>query len=195
MSVKALLLVVDAQKAYSLDDSDLKVNHVDAILKNINKVISWFKDRNLPVIYTRHMHESDGSDSGRMFDFTGKNEKLQFVKGTKDVDYLDGLLKLENGIEIIKTRYSIFIKTEFDKILKELNINKIVIVGFMTNFCCESTARDAHDRDYFVDFIIDATGTINLNNITQEQIKNCTSATLSEGYANVITTEEFLSNK
>jgi len=55
----------------------------------------------------------------------------------------------------------------------------------MTNFCCESTARDAHDRDYYVDFIIDATGTPGLEKLNQEQIKLVSAQTLSAGYANV----------
>jgi ureidoacrylate peracid hydrolase len=62
----------------------------------------------------------------------------------------------------------------------------------MTNFCCESTARDAHDRDYYVDFIIDATGTPGLEKLNQEQIKLASAQTLSTGYANILKTEEFL---
>lgn len=68
----------------------------------------------------------------------------------------------------------------------------MVIVGFMTNFCCESTARDAHDRDYYVDFIIDATGTPGLEKLNQDQIKLVSAQTLSAGYANVLKTKEFL---
>jgi ureidoacrylate peracid hydrolase len=62
----------------------------------------------------------------------------------------------------------------------------------MTNFCCESTARDAHDRDYDVDFIIDATGTPDLGKLNQEQIKLASAQTLFAGYANVLKTKEFL---
>ena len=65
-------------------------------------------------------------------------------------------------------------------------------MGFMTNFCCESTARDAHDRDYYVDFILDATGTPGLEKLNQEQIKLASAQTLSAGYANVLKTKKFL---
>jgi len=62
----------------------------------------------------------------------------------------------------------------------------------MTNFCCESTARDAHDRDYYVDFILDATGTPGLEKLNQEQIKLTSAQTLSAGYANVLKAKKFL---
>ena len=37
----------------------------------------------------------------------------------------------------------------------------------MTNFCCESTARYAHDVDFHVDFISDATGTPGTDNLSE----------------------------
>jgi len=57
---------------------------------------------------------------------------------------------------------------------------------------CESTARDAHDRDYYVDFIIEATGTPGLEKLNQDQIKLGLAQTLSAGYAHILKTEEFL---
>ena len=50
----------------------------------------------------------------------------------------------------------------------------------MTNVCCETTARAAHDKDYFVDFIADATGAPDLGpKFTREKIIEAVSATLS----------------
>lgn len=65
----------------------------------------------------------------------------------------------------------------------------------MTNFCCESTARDAHDRDYHVDLIIDATGTPDLEKINQDQIEFASAEILSVEYANILKRKEFLNNK
>ena len=44
-----------------------------------------------------------------------------------------------------------------DALLKEGNIKNVVIGGFLTNFCVESTARTAYDRGYGVTIIKDAT--------------------------------------
>ena len=186
------LLVIDVQKVYSLNHSRLKVNHVESVVENINKIIRYFENKNLPIIYIRHLHNPDGSDAGRMFDFSGKTRKIGFKKGSLEAEYIDDLIIIKGAPEIIKNRYNSFFNTDLADLLNKLKVNQVVIVGFMTNFCCESAARDAHDRDYYVDFIIDATGTPDLVKIGQEQIKLASAQTLSAGYANVLKTEEFL---
>jgi nicotinamidase-related amidase len=192
MIKSSALLVIDAQKVYSLTNSRLKVANIENTIKNINKIIKYFENKNLPIIYIRHLHNPDGSDAGRMYDLTGKIKKIGFIKGSSEVEYIDDLIKVKDSPEIIKNRYNAFFNTNLTNILNKLNINHVVIVGFMTNFCCESTARDAHDRDYYVDFIIDATGTPGLEKLNQDQIKLASAQTLSAGYANVLKTEEFL---
>jgi len=186
------LLVIDVQKVYSLTNSRLKVANIENTIKNINKIIRYFENKNLPIIYIRHTHNPDGSDAGRMYDFSGKIKKIGFIKGSPEVEYIDDLIKVKDSPEIIKNRYNAFFNTNLANLLNKLNINHVVIVGFMTNFCCESTARDAHDRDYYVDFIIDATGTPDLEKLNQEQIKLASAQTLSAGYAHILKTEEFL---
>jgi len=186
------LLVIDAQKVYSLNHSRLKVNNVESIVENINKIIRYFENKNLPIIYIRHLHDPDGSDAGRMYDFSGKTGKIGFRKESLETEYIDDLIIIKGAPEIIKNRYNSFFNTDLADLLNKLKINRVVIVGFMTNFCCESTARDAHDRDYYVDFIIDATGTPGLEKLNQEQIKLASAQTLSAGYANVLKTKEFL---
>jgi ureidoacrylate peracid hydrolase len=192
MIKSSALLVIDAQKVYSLTNSRLKVANIENTIKNINKIIKYFENKKLPIIYIRHLHNPDGSEAGRMYDFTGKIKKIGFIKGSSEVEYIDDLIKVKDSPEIIKNRYNAFFNTNLANILNKLNINQVVIVGFMTNFCCESTARDAHDRDYYVDFIIDATGTPGLEKLNQDQIKLASAQTLSAGYAHVLKTEEFL---
>ncbi|HER24621.1 MAG TPA: cysteine hydrolase [Candidatus Atribacteria bacterium] len=186
------LLVIDAQKVYSLNHSRLKVNNSESVIKNINKIIKYFENKNLPIVYIRHLHNPDGSDAGRMYDFNGKTSKIGFRKGSLEAEYIDDLIIIKNAPEIIKNRYNSFLNTNLADLLNKLKVNQVVIVGFMTNFCCESTAREAHDRDYYVDFIIDATGTPNLGMLDQAQIKLASAQTLSAGYARILKTEEFL---
>jgi ureidoacrylate peracid hydrolase len=44
-----------------------------------------------------------------------------------------------------------------DELLAEGNIKNVVIGGFLTNFCVESTSRTAYDKGYGVTVITDAT--------------------------------------
>ena len=48
---------------------------------------------------------------------------------------------------------------------------------------CETTARTAHGKDYYVDFIVDATGTPGTEFLSPKQTIKATIATLSSGFA------------
>jgi ureidoacrylate peracid hydrolase len=54
----------------------------------------------------------------------------------------------ESDIQIYKSRYSGFYKTELDSILKSLDIKYLIFTGSTTSICVESTFRDATFRDY-----------------------------------------------
>lgn len=62
-------------------------------------------------------------------------------------------------IIIRKHRYSGFVNTELDLILRSRGIQTVVMTGVATNVCVESTARDAFMRDYFVVLLQDCCAT------------------------------------
>ncbi|MBB5373698.1 cysteine hydrolase family protein [Acidocella aromatica] len=183
------LLVIDVQNVYALPESPLCVPKFEESLGRINKLIEACAAKGKPVIYVRHAHRADGRDAGRMFDFAGTAEPVSFVEGSFAAEYVPGLKILPDGLHMVKRRYSCFEGTELEAILRSLGVNRVAICGYMTNFCCETTARVAHDKDYFVDFIADATGTPDLGpELTQEKIIEVTSATLNSGFTKVFST-------
>jgi nicotinamidase-related amidase len=187
------ILVIDVQKVYTDPASPLHcVGNAEAIA-NINAIVSAAQAAGDLVVHIRHVHRADGADAGRMFDFSGEAGELGFVEGTEEVED-DPRLKIPAGaLTISKQRYSCFVGTGLDRALRERSIDRIVVTGFMTNFCCEATARHGHDLDYFVDFPVDATGCPDLSDTaTQNVIKAGTAATLSAGFARVMTTAEWL---
>lgn len=187
------LLVIDVQNVYADPDSPLQVKDFELSLARINALVRGFGEAGRPVIYVRHAHREDGRDAGRMFDFAGTAEPVGFVEGSREAEYVPELAILAEGLHIVKRRYSCFEGTELEAILRSLDVKRVAICGYMTNFCCETTARAAHDRDYFVDFIADATGAPDLSaEFTQEKIVEAVTATLSGGFAQVFTAEAYL---
>lgn len=189
---KRALIVIDVQKVYTDPDSELFCSDSKNTVKRINKLIKYFSEQGAPVIYVRHEHKTDGSDSGHLFDFNGEQEEIGFLKGTPEVDYDERLIIPEKPVEIVKTRYSCFPGTKLDRILRERGVESIAICGFMTNFCCESTARDALDRDYYIDFIVDATGTPGTEEFDESKVRKVVAELLSAGFARVINTKNYL---
>jgi ureidoacrylate peracid hydrolase len=56
---------------------------------------------------------------------------------------------------VTKHRYSAFLNTDLDLILRARGIKTLILTGVATNVCVESTARDAFMRDYYVVFVDD----------------------------------------
>ena len=187
------ILVIDVQKIYTDPSSPLYCVGNDETIANINAVTSSAEAAGDLVVRIRHMHRADGSDAGRMFDFSGEPGEIGFVTGSNEVEDDPRLMIPASALTITKQRYSAFVGTGLDRMLKGRSIDTIVVTGFMTNFCCEATARHGHDLDFFVDFPIDATGCPALSEAaTPEAIKASTAATLAAGFAAVMTTAAWL---
>jgi nicotinamidase-related amidase len=192
--MRGALIVLDAQQIYTDKESELYCRDAGKTIDNINSLIQQMTKRGQLVILVRHIHRVDGSDIGRHFDFTGEAEEdFNFKEGSKEVEFDKRLMRPSNALELRKNRYSAFAGTNLEDILRQNSIEKVIICGFMTNFCCESTARDALDRDFYVDFIIDATGTPGTDKLNQKQVRDVVSELLGSGFARVLRTREILS--
>jgi ureidoacrylate peracid hydrolase len=70
-----------------------------------------------------------------------------------------GVTPVEGEMIIPKYRYSGFVSTYLDKLLRANGIKTVVVVGLSTNVCVESTVRDAFMLDYHVVVPADMTET------------------------------------
>ena len=104
--MKSALLVIDAQKIYTNENSELYCKDSVNTIKKINRLIKFFQKNQQPIFLIKHIHKIDGSDLGRMFDFTGKSEEnFNFKEISAEVEYDNKLNKPKESFEIIKTRY------------------------------------------------------------------------------------------
>ena len=187
------LLLIDVQKIYTTPGSPLFIEGHDVAIENMNRLAREAEREGDLVVYVRHVHRKDGSDSGRMFDYLGTPGEIGFLENSDEIEFDPALTLSQGALQITKNRYSAFVGTGLDEALRQRQINRIVVTGFMTNYCCETTARHGHDLDYYVDFVIDATGCPDASaDVTQPLIKTVTSAVLLGGFARVCTTDEYL---
>ncbi len=61
-----------------------------------------------------------------------------------------GVKPIEGDIVINKYRYSSFVSTYLDKLLRANGIKTLVVTGVATNVCVESTVRDGFMLDYHI---------------------------------------------
>ena len=191
------LLVIDVQREYFDPDGPAFVEHGADILGSINRLVDGFRVHGLPVVFVTHMNRADGSDAGRMADFGGPDEEDSFVEGTPRVELVPELHVGSRPIVVVKRRYSAFLGTDLEAILHTAGVRAVVICGLMTSFCCETTARDAHGRDYEVLFAADANEGPDLKDpdgvvVPHDAVLRHTLTALAAGFAEVVNTDEVL---
>jgi isochorismate hydrolase len=170
------LLVIDLQNYFD--------QIVQPILRNIQNVIQFCRQKNIPVIFTQHGHADAASDGGVLGEWWGE----VILHGTKEWKFIPEM-KIESKDRVLqKKRYSAFFETDLEQFLRSKGIKDLIISGVMTNLCCETTARDAFMRDYRVFFLIDGTAT------GKEDHHLATLKNLGYGFAYLITCDELIQN-
>jgi nicotinamidase-related amidase len=194
---RVALLVIDVQREYFDPDGPAYVEHARDIVANVNRLVDGFRAHGLPVVFVRHTHRPDGSDAGRMGDFAAPGEEDSFVEGTPRVEFIPELHVEPGDVVVTKRRYSAFLGTDLETVLRTAGTRAVVICGLMTSFCCETTARDAHGRDYEVLFVADAVEGPDLEDgegraVPHEAVLASTVTALRAGFAEIVTTAEVL---
>jgi ureidoacrylate peracid hydrolase len=85
-----------------------------------------------------------------------------------------------------KTRFSAFVPgtCRLDDILRARRVETVIITGTVTHVCCESTARDAMQRNYNVIFVADGTAALT------DAEHNAALGNMTMLFADVMTTAE-----
>ena len=80
--------------------------------------------------------------------------------------------------------------------LRERDIDTVVIAGYMTQMCCDTTARQAFHLGFAVEFLSDATGTLSFTNnagsVTAEELHRAILVTQAMRFSKVIKTSEWI---
>ncbi len=81
-----------------------------------------------------------------------------FVKGTWGAEICDQLAPEENDIVIEGKRgLDTFASTNLDFVLRSREVETVILAGFLTNCCVESTMRTAYEKGYDVVTLTDCT--------------------------------------
>ncbi len=158
-------------------------------LPKIKELIDTCRALGVPIIYTCYVFHSSLVDMNPHF----RNgwtpiDRFDDYDGpplcTKES--IDAAIKpdYQHDIVIAKTSYGAFTNTPLDYSLKNLGVDTVIICGTMTNYCCGTTAREAHAHGYKVVFGSDVNSTDDLG------IQNAELRTLRRGFALVLSKEE-----
>lgn len=148
------LLVVDMVKDFTQPDGTVFYPQNQEVLPKIVKVIQNCRSHGVLVIFMRHSYRKGKKDENLA------NMRPCCMEGTGG-DELDPQLPVdeENDYILKKRRFSAFVGTDLDMILRENKIENIVVVGTKTNCCIRASVTDAHYAGYMPIVLSDCVAT------------------------------------
>lgn len=118
-------------------------------ITHINKTIADARANNSLVIFVSLGFQENYTDCPSQ-SLLFKNAPIFEIlrKNTWSTSTYEEINQRDNDIIISKNRVNAFHHTELDGILKRHGVTEILLAGCATDLAINSTARDAHDRDY-----------------------------------------------
>jgi len=187
-------VVIDLQNGYMEEGAPLEVPMARAIVPAVNRLSAAVRAAGGTNIFIRYTMYPDAVDDWSTWHRehnapAGLEGTLAtFSPGAHHWQLWPGLDVGEGDLIAEKQRFSAFTPgtSDLEGILRARGIDTLIITGTMTNVCCESTARDAMQRNYRVLFASDATAA------WSDEAHNASLANICMVFGDVMTVDEII---
>jgi len=170
---ESTLVLIDCQNTYT--QGVMELEGVQAALDEAAALLDRARSAGIPIIHVQH---SDGP--GSLYDIEGESGAIVTRVAPRD------------GEAVVTKQYpNSFVETDFDDKLKAVGASNLVIAGFMTHMCVNSTARGAFNAGYAPTVVAAATATRTLpglgsESVTAAALQSASLAALSDLFAVVV---------
>jgi nicotinamidase-related amidase len=178
--VKTALLIIDIQNDYFPDGKYPLVNPLEAAQKAY-RILQCFREQGGHHVHIQHISlEPDATF---------------FIKGDSGSDIHDSVAHFEGEPIVYKHEVNSFLGTNLLELLKNWEIERVIITGMMTHMCVDGTTRAAADLGFQVIVAEDACATRDLKygdtTIPAEHVHKAFLAAL-KAYGKVMKSDEII---
>ena len=195
---RAALIVVDMQNDFcdsngALARAGSDPSLIQAMAPRLLRLLDAARQVGLPIVHVRTEH-SPWTDSEAWIGRHHGQRRTVCFPGSWGAEFAPGFeprsdASREPGSHeyvVTKHRYSGFVGTDLDLVLRSHAIRGVIMTGEATNVCVESTARDAFMRDYPVVLVSDCTAA------ALEAAHEATLYTMGKHFATLATSDEVI---
>jgi maleamate amidohydrolase len=177
------LLIVDFVNGFA-DPQLLGGGNIRDAIAGTVSLLSFFRERRLPVIFTRIVYADDGSDAGIWCE---KAPRLRLLTESADESQIVSELSPQAGELVLrKTQASAFFGTHLGSVLTARGADTVVVAGCTTSGCVRASVVDAMSMNFRAIVAVDAVG---------DRARGPHEANLfdmGQKYADLLTVEEIL---
>ncbi len=139
------LVIIDIQQWFFRTQERLQ--KLPKLLEQVNILAHAAAMVGRPVILVRTVHARDKSTWTLAM---RRANTAVLIDGTPDMKDVDGLELPVVMTTVTKTRHSAFIRTEFERTLREAGVTSLLLAGAFIDKCVGLTAIEAVERDFSV---------------------------------------------
>lgn len=180
-SPRRALLVIDAQNEYVSGNLLIEYPPVQQSMANIGRAMDAARDAGMPIVVVQQT-----APAGAPF----------FVKGTPGWDLHEVVAQRRWDHQFEKALPSCFAGTNLSAWLSDRQVDTLVVVGYMTQNCVDSTIRQAAHSGLAVEFLHDAAGAVpyanRMGSASAEEIHRVHCVVLQSRFAAVMSTDEWI---
>jgi ureidoacrylate peracid hydrolase len=165
--VKTALLAIDMQRAWTDPEGPWYFPEARVVIPQINRLAGTVRDGGGRVVWVQHVTGLPGTPdywASYLDHFVSETQRegaMAAIQEGSPFRDLDGALDVQTvDMTVAKKRYSAMIRTSsnLEWMLREQDIDTVIVAGVQTNMCVESTARGAMMLDFKVFLPHDASG-------------------------------------
>lgn len=151
--MKTALILTDVINDFFHPECPNYYPEYESILANIKHLLNLARENSVVVIHAMESHIPDGHP-----DFEWRKLPEHCIRGTFTSTPAEGIEILPGEYTVYKRRFSAFFATDLDLILREAEINRLLVVGVKTHVCVRATVQDAFGYGYDVAVVKGAIG-------------------------------------
>lgn len=152
------LLLIDLQNDFCHPEGTASrrgknIQSFQDVFQQMLKLLEFARNLDMPIIHviSEHSEWTSSPSQKERYGRKRQNENLSYCEpGSWGADIYHLFKPLQNETIVKKHRYSAFLHTDLELILRANEIEHVMIIGLYTNVCIDSTARDAYMRDFAV---------------------------------------------
>jgi nicotinamidase-related amidase len=156
------LIVVDPQHDFCSERGAMAqrfgfdMKDIQAAVPRLNSLIEQCRSSGVLVVWIREVFSDDRMHANQKALWGGGKDIWLIPEGGKGTDWYEGMIAPGPGEPIItKWQYDGFEDTDLHLLLQGRGIKSLLMTGFTTNVCVETTARHGYIKGYYIVLVTD----------------------------------------
>ncbi len=134
---RTAVIVVDMLNSYEHADAEKLVRSVEDSLPAMTRLVERARGDDVPIVYVNDNFGAWNSDRDKLVEEVLEGEYRHLV---------EPIVPADDTLFVVKARHSIFYQTPLEYLLSQEDVDRVVLVGQVTEQCILYSALDAYIR-------------------------------------------------